>query len=268
MPRRTTTVLILALALAALAGCVRPNEPGRGDVPFLETPGWKPGLGYSLGYTKMSSVSLKRERETAGALFLRHENLKKYWRYDPASRTLSAAAEEDWRRATGEVRNCLDPPSGACNIQLVTSTGPWRIRYSPDRPEANFGACPLSKHPETEQLVIWDPSGEDRLVPFPGDAVIDMRASPSQRMVAVHSGAGPRGSTGFSLSSTFQGHLFGQHYQQLYSLPEGEPLGKALRIPARLPRKICWSADEAFVVYVATTFHNMIFVHIREDTGL
>ena len=241
-----------ALMLAAvLAACSvdEPVEPGEGDVPFLRTPGWLPRTAIYPGPSSGGDgpgVVLKRERAMAGALLFKHDLLPAVWRYDPQDRTLDAASDADWRNARGEPRNCSAPP---------------------------WGALPLSMHPKTDRLILGivrfgsADQGFD-LVPFVGDGILDLRAAPSETMAAVHSADGPRGDPGISFFAVnWQGHFMGQHYHQIFSLPDGRPLGKPLRIPVRLYKTICWSADEAFVVYINEDLTNVVVVHVSEQGG-
>lgn len=240
---------------AVLAGCSVdvPVEPGEGDVPFLRTPGWLPRTAIYPGPASFApegngpSVVLKRERIEAGALLLKHNLLPAVWRYDPQDRTLDAASDADWRNARGEPRNCGAPP--------------WI-------------ASPLGRHPKTDHLILGNIfyskgayKGFD-LVPFVGAGILDLRAAPSETMAAVHSADGPRGDPGIPFFAVnWQGHFMGQHYHQIFSLPDGRPLGKPLRIPVRLYKTICWSADEAFVVYINEDLTNVVVVHVSEQGG-
>ncbi len=238
--------LVLAAVLAACAQDV-PVEPGEGGVPFLRTPGWiPPGPPYyppparSLGGGG-PDVMLRRERAAAGALLLKHEQVPAVWRYDPQNRTLDAATEADWQNARGEPRNCSAPP---------------------------WGAFPLDMHPKTDRLILGSVGQGFELVPFVGDGILDLRAAPSGTIAAVHSADGPRGDPGISFFAVnWQGHFMGQHYHQIFSLPDGRPLGKPLRVPIRLYKTICWSADEAFVVYIDKGLANVVVVHVSEQGG-
>ncbi len=260
-------LFLLGSVFAVLGGCgtLTPKEPDRGDVPYFRTVEWPAIAWPSRQASDQPGVLLRRESEGAGALLIRHALLPAVWRYDPDSRSLVLVSEVDWKRAGGAIRNCRGLSHGFCAVRRQPNNDDYYVSYKEG--EEGLLACPISRHPVTERLIIGDYSGYQE-VPFVGEGVVGLWASPSQTMAAVHSADGPRGTPGWpDWLAEIPQYWLGQHYHRIYSLPDGRPVGEPVRLPVRRAKGICWSEDEQFVLYLDPQLFDVTVVHVPEASN-
>jgi hypothetical protein len=218
-------VAALIVLAAGVALALRAYRLG-GDVPLFRLDLWH-GEGALRG-----QIMLRREAEGSGALLVKHSQRPEVYAYDPASRSLTPAAQGAWQRAAGTVAEC-------------------EKQFSPDTP-------PLRIDGKTYRLV--DGSRE---VETAGKTALAVIASPSGHLAAVLSSTGAR--TDGTLSALAGGHPTGQRLHQTFTLPDVQPVGPAVRIPVQSDSdhlRPCWSADERFVVYYHILFYYLSVVEV------
>jgi hypothetical protein len=184
-------------------------------------------------WQQRGSLLLRREAADGGALLLKHSAREVVYKYNPAERSLAQSTPNDWADAKGEVADC----------------------------DKQFHPSPfvLDIDPKTHRL-----SAGGRDVQTAGRAVLDMRVSPGKSRVAVVSAEGR--SDGSIFPTLGGGAGAGQHYHQVFSLPDVKQVGESVRL--RLGGKDelitpCWSAEERFVVYTDTLFFSLTVVDIN-----
>jgi hypothetical protein len=207
-----------AVALTIFAGCTMVSAGG--ELPLFKTHMWR----------QRGSLMLRREADGRGPLLLKHSERDAVYKYDPAGRSLTLAAEKEWRDAKGEVADC----------------------------DKQFHPSPfvLDIDAKTHRL-----SAGGREVQTAGHAVLDMRISPSKKWVAVVSAEGR--SSGSVFPTLGGGAGTGQHYHQVFSLPDVKTGGEPVRLPLGGEHELitpCWSAEERFVVYTDTLFFSLTVV--------
>jgi hypothetical protein len=106
----------------------------------------------------------------------------------------------------------------------------------------------------------------NREIPMKGAVLISSAYSPSGNAVAILSSDGPRKRSGMPFLGGGQNSK-GQHYHQLFSVANGQPLSAALKVPFTTKQQAypaCWSMDEIYVFYTSLVADKMTIV----KTGL
>ena len=224
MPYARTSWLVVAALIVLAAGIALALKAYRSvaEVPLFGLDLWHDGGGALYG-----QIMLRREAEGSGALLVKHSDRPEVYAYDPAKRRLAPAPEGAWERAAGTITECgaqRGPDYSAMHIDGTTHR-------------------------------LWAGSRE---VATAGQTVLDLRASPSGRWVAVHSTTGTIREGLFPFLAN--GGPTGQRLHQTFTLPGAEPIGAAVGVPVRRGGDYltpCWSADERFVVY-----HHILFSYL------
>jgi hypothetical protein len=215
MPYARTTWLVVAVVVVLVAGvalALRAYRMG-GDVPLFRLDLWRDGMPLH------GQIMLRREAESSGGLLIKHSKRPEVYAYDPAKRSMSAAAQGAWERATGAIVECEKPSLPDYSVL----------------------------HIDGKTLKLMNGSRE---VETAGKTVLALSASPRGRLVAVHSSTGSM--TGGLMPALAGGHPTGQRLHQTFILPDVKPTGASVRLPVRSNDdhlQPCWSADERFVVY-------------------
>ncbi len=106
----------------------------------------------------------------------------------------------------------------------------------------------------------------DRQISIKGAIFISAAFSPSGRYVAILSAEGPRKGSLMPFLGGGQNSK-GQHYHQLFSVYNGEPISDVLRLQLTTEKEAypaCWSIDEKYVFYTALLADKLTIV----ETGL
>ncbi len=215
------TWMIGLMLMAALGGCAPVGPGGASDVPCLEPDAWAP--------EKRGQILTRPETEGSDVLLLAHQTSAQrredredsvigngphgpVYRFDPSIESFELVDDEVWADSDGVV--------------VIGAGGSRPSPFSSSR-GLHF---------------------QDRPVPIQGRSLLFVQPAPFSPAVAVLTAEGPR-SISFPI---FPGGATGQHYHQLFSEIDGEPLGQAVRVPL-ITRdtyfKVCWTRDERYVIY-------------------
>ena len=214
------TWMIGLMLMAALGGCVPVGPGGASDVPVL-----RPTAFSSEGI----SLLVRSETDGSDVLLLTHQNNEQrdqdgadgvlgngphdpVYRLDPSTSDFDLVGDEVWDDADG----------------MVTDCGPSLTRPSPFSSSRGLHF-------------------QDRPVPIRGQSLLFVKPAPFSPAVAVLTAEGPK-----SIRYILTGGAAGQHYHQLFSEIDGEPLGKPVRVPlitAETYFRVCWTQDEQYVIY-------------------
>lgn len=198
----------------------------------MASAGGDPPLFKTPLWRQRGSLLLRREAAGGGALLLKHSARGAVYRYSPAGRSLTPATAKEWGEAAGEVADC----------------------------DRQFHPSPLVLDLDSKTRRL---SARGREVRTAGRVVLDMRASPGERLVAVVSAEGRGPGAGSVFPTLGGGGGAGRHYHQLFTLPDVKAVGGPSRLPPvgeREPVTPCWSADGGFVVYTDTLFFSLTVV--------
>lgn len=226
--------LILGVAVLVVGGAIWWNWNRNADVgvetnvPLLETPAWRTEDALSL-----RKLLLRTETKDEETILLKLNNNEAIYRYNPNTQSLSLVPIERWQDATGPIEDC--------NTQI------------PPSPRE------LDIDPRSNRLI----ARRDREVQTAGSTALSLRASPSGTMSAVLSAKGRRRSSILPFLSG--GGVSGQHFHQVFSLPDAVPIGKSVRLPLESKEAgiaICWSPDERYVVYYDIFFFHLSIVPV------
>ena len=203
------------------------------DVPILKTAAWEFKDLNEYG----EELMLRRETNEGGALLIKRTDLETVYRYDPQRSSLSAVGDAEWQKAGGPIAKCFD--------------------YSTRKPARDVI---VTQNEPDHQLLIGKPSAL-REVPTAGGYPLQNEVSPSGRWVAVLSGTGPAIPSLLPLLGG--GFILGQRYHEILSLPDTRRVSKPIRFPVSDTRdffKLCWSADEEFVVHIYWQYNYLVVV--------
>lgn len=233
------TVGVIVMLLVGVVLVLKVMTMGNGamtladaNVPLLETPAWRTGNPLSP-----RQLLLRIETEDEETILLKLSNNEAIYRYNPNTQSLSLVPVERWQGATGPIEDCdtqFPPPY----LELDIDT-------------------------RSDRLVAGQDSKRTREVQTAGSTVLSLRASPSGTMAAVLSAEGRK--RGSILPFLGGGGVSGQHFHQVFSLPDAVPIGKSVRIPLKSEREgiiICWSPDERYVVYSDMLFYYLSIVPV------
>jgi hypothetical protein len=140
--------------------------------------------------------------------------------YDPDAQLLRQTTDKKWDAAASSAADC------ASRSQVL----PEKIKVDGERLYAGARALPVK-----------------------GTVLLSLSYSPAGDRVAALSADGPRKASLLPFLGGGQ-NARGRHYQQLYSVESGAPLGEAVALPITTEReayRACWSADGAYVFYAA-----------------
>jgi len=223
------TLLVVAVVFVVVTGvalALRAYRMG-GDVPLFKLDLW-----HDVGPLN-GGLMLRREAGSSGALLIKHSKRAEVYAYDPAKRSLAPAAQGAWERATGTIVECEKP-------------------FSSINPSLRIDG-------KTNKLMDGT-----REVETAGKTVLNLSASPSGRLVAVHSSTGS--TTEGLMPALAGGHPTGQRLHQTFALPEVKTVGASVRLPVQSEKDHllpCWSADERFVVYYEILFFYLSIVEVE-----
>ena len=231
---RSTAVLGVAILLCLVLGCSSPPP----ELRVLETPGLKHGA--------ITGLRFRSEDVGDGALLLttRNEDTPTslddaVYAYDPARGILSLATVDAWNDATGEVGDW-------CAMVRGIASPPPRLR----RRKRKLAA-------------------DGRTLDTAGNVVLTFGPSPQQNYLAVLSAKDRwRFPPIFPSLGGGPGPPSGQHYHELFTIPELRRVGSAvpLAITADSALQTCWSPDERFVIYSDLEVKKIVIVR-RDKQG-
>ena len=206
---------------AFLGGCAPVGPGGASDVPWFEPEAW--------ATEELGEFNVRPESDGSAVLLLTHLTYAqelvdeedgvlgngphgRVYRLDPSTNDFELVGDEVWDDADGTVTDC----------------GHTASRPSPF---SSSGGLHF----------------QDRPVPIRGRGLIFVQPAPFSQAVAVLTAEGPK-----SIRYILTGGAAGQHYHQLFSEIDGEPLGKPVRVPlitAETYFRVCWTQDEQYVIY-------------------
>ncbi len=168
------------------------------------------------------------------------------YRYDRRARTLQSVKPSEWRLATGPVTS-FDSDNYA--------TGDWG----------------LHARVRNGVLVGEIRQGPDISVAVKGKFGTGQEFSPVEPVVAILTAEGPRrpkSKGGMVFTPSFGGGYYGQHYLELFSIPDMKPIGEPVRIAFTSVEGIespTWSSDGRFLVYTTRDGKKMSVIHIDQE---
>lgn len=220
-------VALLVLLLSLGAFMTFKLWPFGADVPLLKTPDWKD---QHIGELHSGHLQLRRETEAGGSLLLKRIDLETVYRYDPNTRTLSAATNKEWSGARGPIAKCSDQQA---------TPDPIQVRIEPSKRKMFVG---------------------EREVSTAASIPLSYLTSPSGKWMAVLSASGPV----LPAMMLFGGdRVLGARQHEIISLPGTVSAGSSTQIPVPntlTTMQLCWSADEKFVVYNDGSFSSLVVV--------
>ena len=216
--------------IAAIGGAVflagiswpRRESQSKAGIPLLKTSAWQ-GRMPEYG----DQIMLRRETKDGGALLLKHSKRETVYRYDPAAAGLTTISEQTWNAASGPIAECakqFPPPAHVLSIDKASN-----------------------------RLIAGN-----RTINTTGRTVLKLAESPGKRWVAVLSASGPMKPSLIPFSGGSAAS--GEHYHQVFSLPDAVPVGAAVQLPMERDSDLlipCWSADENTVIY-----HEILFAYL------
>ena len=142
------------------------------------------------------------------------------YEYDPKAKSLQKVPDLNWDAVANPIAECFSQPQRFSEKFKVTG----------------------------EKLFFGN-----REIPIKGAVLISSAYSPSGNAVAILSADGPRKG---SLMPFLGGgkNSKGQHYHQLFSVANGEPISAALKLQFTTEKEAyppCWSIDEKYVFYTS-----------------
>lgn len=155
------------------------------------------------------------------------------YRYDARAKRLEPVGEDNWKIAPGEVWGSLSSMSARDDGVMV--------------------------HPRSNLLLY-----HDRVIKTAGKTALASRLSPKADLVAVLSADGSRASSLMPFAG--QGGASGQHYHELFQLPEMKPVGNPTPLPLITEHVAVypfWSSDQRYVVYVDARYTEVCVVKIQ-----
>jgi hypothetical protein len=190
----------------------------------------------SPGSLLLTHLTSEQAREDIRDLIAGNDGHGAVYRFDTQSETVQLVDDQVWDEATGISNGCTGQQARNSPFVLERMGGN-RMLFFEGRQVAVAGGFAAS---------IWDPREE-------GDVVAVISAS---------------GGGGIPLISNLSSS--GQHYHQLFSEIDGEPIGDPLRLPfsgAPNPPWGCWSPDNGFVLYSESSdgrFRRICIVDVRD----
>ena len=176
---------------------------------------------------------VRSEEDNTDTLLLTHLRREMVYRYDRATQELSLVPNERWEGASGPVVECsLQPYSRVLRID-----------------------------PRSNRLL----AGERR-VDVAGQVVLAVSLSGSGRWVAVLSADGPASTSPWPFLGG--GGASGQHYHEVLRADDFSSTGPPVRLPFETDRgyfRLCWSAEEDYVVYAGKFFSDVVIVRFQKD---
>jgi hypothetical protein len=142
------------------------------------------------------------------------------YEYDPKAKSLRKVPDLTWDAVAGPIAECFSQPQQF----------PERIKVTGEK--LFFG---------------------NREVSIKGAVLISSAFSPSGQYVAILSADGPRKGSLLPFLGGGQ-NSGGQHYHQLFSVDNGEPISAVLKLQFTTEKEAypaCWSSDEKYVFYTA-----------------
>jgi len=213
----------------------------RGDVTLFETPGWrttgqlllrldKPGSDILLLALQADAPDPALPKELVSVA---PESV--IYRYNRARDTLDPVGKEVWENASGPVSVSLE-------------------QYRPSNPKGGIGI-------DTRELIL---EKRGQMVPTAGKAALCIEA-PSQKsdFAAVLSAARRKGKPFIPFLSGPYG--VGQHYHQIFSLPDLEAIGRPVRLPLKADIsaiQMMWAPERRYVVYTDLFFTQLCIVPV------
>jgi hypothetical protein len=241
MKRTKRKHIVLAVVALALAVWVIDRYWIRGDVSRFETRAWRVTGHLLLRLEKPGSdvllLALQSKPPPPGLerlVSIAPESV--VYRYDPIKDELDPIGREVWEKATGPVTN----PSS---------------QYTPGDIEGGVGI-------NYRELVL---KKKGRVVSTAGKAALRIEApSKESGFAAVLSAA--RKDWGPSIPFLSGTHGVGQHYHQIFSLPDLKPIGKTVRLP-RMGEKstvqMTWAPENRYVVYTDVFFGELCIIPVN-----
>ena len=235
---------IAIVPLTLLMGCdiALPGTGGVSDVPCFRPTAWPEGSTTMLVRADSGASLLMTHRTREQVVEDRHDQILgndahgPVYRFDATAETFELVDDQVWDDATGMVIGC---------------TG-QEARESPFVLERTGGS----------RMLFFD----RREIPVAGGNAVSIWDQRDGKIVAVISSSG---GGGIPLISNISSS--GQHYHQLFSEVDGEPVGEPLRLPfagAPGPPRGCWSPDGGFVLYCDLTgegrFDRICVVDVRD----
>ena len=244
MNGNTKKIWTVCLVLGtSLSGC-GPLNGGTRDVPCLQPDAWVA--------EERGQILTRPEAEGSDVLLLTHQNREQrdqdeeddvigngphglVYRFDPSTESFELVDDEVWDDSNG----------------MVTEAG-------------GLARTTAFARPERDQLTF---EGTPVLVAGGGE-VLTIHGAPHSPAVAVES------TTGISMGRFFASGSTGQHYHQLFSEIDGQPLGDAVRIATggiRTYVDVRWTRDERYVIYYqeyGSRFDLVCVVHVADEMAL
>jgi hypothetical protein len=245
--KRTKLVGVLRTATALvflLTGCdiALPGTGGTSDVPCFRPTAWPNESGeIAVRMDRPDSMLLAHLTsdqvvEDIGDLITGNDGHGPVYRFNATAKTFELVDDAVWDAATGMAIGCTGQEARDSPFVLERMGGN-RMLFFEGRQVAVAGGFAAS---------IWDPREKGGVV-----AVISASGGGSIPLIS-------------NLSSS------GQHYHQLFSEIDGEPIGDPLRLPfsgAPNPPDGCWSPDNSFVLYSEASdgrFNRICVVDVRD----
>lgn len=165
------------------------------------------------------------------------------YRYDAEAVTLLEIPRETWDLASGE----------------IVTVESWMIPTSAWRVVADRG-----------KLCVASKGRASQFVPTQGRTALRAIGDPTGHVIAALTTDGWErpGTRGWFTS--FGGGYGGQHYVELFSVPDMIPVKSAIRIPFTNAGGIdapCWSADGKYIVYASADKRRMIVIQTEPGVG-
>lgn len=214
------TVVVIAVGVTA---CLVWVATPKSDVPVfaISNPGWS-GLRLRLEHQGSDILLLTRADPSST---VPHFQTAPVYRYDPVASALTEVPKAAWDEATGQIAR-FDAPRNAHQGWDVT---------------VDNGA-----------LLIFGDAVDTRTVEVTGETALWVDESVASDLVAVLTVDGELDRPFYLWFFSRSGGYRGQHYVELFRLPEMTRRRRALRIPLTTADGIeapCWSSDGKYVVY-------------------
>ncbi len=239
-----TALLLTALAACDENGAPPPTMALGPDVPRLDTPEWSAPGSIPAEPSLYPWILLRYDLEDGAKLLLKHKERAAVYLYDTDTRVLVLAPRDAWEKATGDIRDCSEPPF---------------------RPASEV----LHKRPSSGSGLFTGDYPDDAELETIGEVALWFRSSPGGTKVAVLSADGRRKGTVW-MPMISGGGATGQRYHEVRSLSDLTRIGPPSRLGVATDLavvKICWTADECHIVYVAGDSSHVAIVHMKEDKG-
>ena len=217
--------MLLSVALIAIGvtACLVWLATPKSDVPVfaISSPGWS-GLSLRLEHQGSDILLLTRADPSSTVL---HFQTGPVYRYDPVASALTEVSKAAWDEATGQIARfdtLRNVPHG------------WGVTV------------------ENGAVVIFGDAVDTRTVEVTGETALWVDESVASDLVAVLTVDGELDRPLYLWFFSRSGGYRGQHYVELFKLPEMTRRRPALRIPLTTADGIespCWSSDGKYVVY-------------------